>query len=664
MLTNTPQRSGSGAGSGTADAWDEIERLVREVAELARADVDTLDFYQGVLDRAVRALSAAGGVVWRIDDDAGSNILCQIRLKDVLPSDPHNERQHQVLLAGVCSGQDVRLVPPSSGSTTERGGNPSDYAALICPVLVNDAPVAGLELFLRPGSSPAAQQGFLQFLAALGELCAEFERNRELRLLRDREAVWQQFEEFTQRVHTALSTRQLAFTVVNEGRRVIQCDRLTLATKVGERFRLQAVSGLDTLDQRANVVQRLEELTRVACATGEPFWHTEPSPVLSPQMETALTNYLPASRARMLAVLPLKGEATATTPAPILGALIVERFESGRADDAFRQRIAAVTRQTGLALRNTHEHESIPFVSLLRLLRVPMQALKTRKAALIGCGLALLGILAWLIPYEFEVSGQGELQPAMRRNLFAPSDGVVDELKVRPAQQVAKGEVLAVLQSTELDFELSRVLGEKLTVEKRLASIEAARLGGPGETDITKLAAEQEELQIQRKSLLEQQEILKKQQAELSVRSPMAGYVLTWDLDRELLTRPVQRGDLLLTVASLEGDWQLEMQVPDYDIGHVLNAGKKGPIGLPVNFLLASDPGVVYHGTVEKVANAAEVHGTAGPAVQVVVKVKDTVGTAFRPGAKVIPKIQCGQKSIGYVWLHDVIDAVRTRLLF
>lgn len=51
MLTNTPQRPGPGAGSGTADAWDEIERLVREVAELARADVDTLDFYQGVLER-------------------------------------------------------------------------------------------------------------------------------------------------------------------------------------------------------------------------------------------------------------------------------------------------------------------------------------------------------------------------------------------------------------------------------------------------------------------------------------------------------------------------------------------------------------------------------------------------------------------------------------
>jgi hypothetical protein len=33
-------------------------------------------------------------------------------------------------------------------------------------------------------------------------------------------------------------------------------------------------------------------------------------------------------------------------------------------------------------------------------------------------------------------------------------------------------------------------------------------------------------------------------------------------------------------------------------------------------------------------------------------------------GASVSARIQCGQRSLGYVWLHDLIDAVRSKLLF
>jgi hypothetical protein len=35
-----------------------------------------------------------------------------------------------------------------------------------------------------------------------------------------------------------------------------------------------------------------------------------------------------------------------------------------------------------------------------------------------------------------------------------------------------------------------------------------------------------------------------------------------------------------------------------------------------------------------------------------------------RAGARVTARIHCGSRSIGYVWLHDFIDFVRTSLLF
>ena len=32
--------------------------------------------------------------------------------------------------------------------------------------------------------------------------------------------------------------------------------------------------------------------------------------------------------------------------------------------------------------------------------------------------------------------------------------------------------------------------------------------------------------------------------------------------------------------------------------------------------------------------------------------------------ATALPRIHCGKHSLGYVWVHDLIDAIRTRLLF
>jgi hypothetical protein len=36
----------------------------------------------------------------------------------------------------------------------------------------------------------------------------------------------------------------------------------------------------------------------------------------------------------------------------------------------------------------------------------------------------------------------------------------------------------------------------------------------------------------------------------------------------------------------------------------------------------------------------------------------------LRPRATAIPRIYCGQQSLGYVWLHDLIDTIRLQVLF
>ena len=52
------------------------------------------------------------------------------------------------------------------------------------------------------------------------------------------------------------------------------------------------------------------------------------------------------------------------------------------------------------------------------------------------------------------------------------------------------------------------------------------------------------------------------------------------------------------------------------------------------------------------------------PGVLVTVRINRDQIPQLRPGATVLPKIHCGRKPIGYVWFHDLWDALRTQLFF
>jgi len=290
-----------GPASGGANAWVEIEGLIREIAQLTRTDLAAPEFYAALLDRTVRGLAAAGGAVWT---HAGHfSHICQIRLDDCLPGDPDSRQRHQGLLI-TCLGQThARLLPPTS-SASEAAGNPSPYSALLAPVILGEDLMAVIEIFQRPGASPAAQQGYPQFLAAVCELATEYERNRELQSLQDKAAVWGLFEDFMLRLLGATDRRSLAFAVVNEGRRLVPCDRLSLAIRTGRTCRVEAVSGLDSLDRRANAVRHLERLAEVV-TPDEPLWFEGDASQLDPPVQAALERYLPDSKARMVAVVPL-----------------------------------------------------------------------------------------------------------------------------------------------------------------------------------------------------------------------------------------------------------------------------------------------------------------------------------------------------------------------
>ena len=143
-------------------------------------------------------------------------------------------------------------------------------------------------------------------------------------------------------VHKGLDATNTAYTIANEGRRLIDCDRVSVAINRGRKCTIEAVSGQDTFDKRSNVVTLLNRLASAVVATGETVWYTGDTSMMAPQVEEAVQDYVDECHSKAVAVVPLKAPHDASDPTVeprVLGALIVEQIEDSRPREGMQQRI-------------------------------------------------------------------------------------------------------------------------------------------------------------------------------------------------------------------------------------------------------------------------------------------------------------------------------------
>ena len=324
----------------------------------------------------------------------------------------------------------------------------------------------------------------------------------------------------------------------------------------------------------------------------------------------------------------------------------------------------------GLALKNALELESIPFLRFFRGLGWMMGIRRLLKIAVVAGVLAAAVAAAVLVDADFDVVAEGELQPARLRDVFARADGTISDLRVEHGQRVRAGELLAVLRRPQLDLEFKQVLGELQTAQQKLVALETERLQTSRDSDdqrrrYAQATAQEEELRETVRSLNAQYEILKNKQAESEVRSPMDGEVLTWNVQQLLEDRPVSRGQVLLTIGDLSGPWKLDLRLPDQRAGFVLAAKEAQPDKpLDVTYLLVMNPRERYPGTVARLGMRSEATEGNAPFMSVSVDIDRAALENRTPGAGVKASIRCGRRSLGYVWLHDLLDTMRTRLFF
>lgn len=684
----------------------QVNRLAEEIARLSETELGPGEYYGEFLQRVLAAIAAPAGAIWVKTAQGNLQLQYQIRMREVGLDNAENGRQiHDELLRQVVmSGKPALMAPQSGIGTAESGkitpGNPTNHVILLAPIMV-DKEVAGLvEVWQDPNRGQDAQRGFLQFLVRMAALASNYTRNYQLRQMSNQQQVWAQLEAFTRTLHNSLNTTEVAYQISNEGRRIVECDRISVATREGGKPQVRSISGADVIEKRSNLVQLMRKLFDEVMAWDEKLVYSgTKDETLPPKILRALDEYLAESNSKLLVVMPLRDERETNKKKPPRSALMMECFEPQVAPEQLVTRLEVVAKHASSALYNATEYRRIPF----RFLWLPMAKVQEglggkTKAITLGVtfGVILLIMAMIFVPYPLKLEANGELLPKERRWIFAPVAGFVKGFKhdLKPGREVTLNEELVLMYSGELDDKIRTIMRERDTAKAQVAvfSDPANRRGGQEsvsvEVELRKAEITFDQKRDELNRLVERTNAILSKPGYFWIKSPTDGVVLTADFREKLNNRFVQPNEPLLRIGDIntrnpsQKEWEIELKIPQKHVGQVLNAyetrGKNEP--LMVDFLLASDPTSTYKGVlsfddISPEANPGKTdNNEAEPTVlaRVTISGKDipkgymipTKYLATGTGTEVHSRIRCGNYPMGYSMFYGVYEFVYEKVIF
>ena len=231
------------------------------LGQLARSPLDPEQFYERTLVECVRALSAVSGAAWLRAPNGALRPAAHVNWPgEEIAADAAARRDHEALLSSAAAAG--RVITSEAGTLLA----PVRIATHDTEVDPARSTVAILEITPRAGASPATYRGYEQFLTAVCDLAAEYHAFHELGRLRRNDNYREELVRFGSLVHRSIELTPTAYTIANEGRRVIGCDRLSVLAATGRKSRLLATSGASHVERRSVAARRMEELAELVAA--------------------------------------------------------------------------------------------------------------------------------------------------------------------------------------------------------------------------------------------------------------------------------------------------------------------------------------------------------------------------------------------------------------
>ncbi|MEW4529526.1 HlyD family efflux transporter periplasmic adaptor subunit [Maioricimonas sp. JC845] len=642
------------------------------------------DQFQRTLTESLGGWCRAQAVaVWSVESNTAPQLVMDSQVRGMALKEPDDWKAHQELIGRVVSHQKPALVAPHSNHFEVTEGvfvNTTDFELMLVPLRLDARRWLVFEVFRSPGTEPQASRNELARMAHLCEFPLDYFRGLELRKLAAQSQNAQVREQLLPQLHRGLNVARTAFRIVNEGRQLVGCDRMSVLVPRSGHLKMEAISDQDTINYRSNLVQALTRAASEA-GDGEALVYVKSNEPAPEWVDELLAHYGADAQPVGLCVAPLRtidnsaqaaqlADAETDGPATrLVGVIILEQFDKPETFPAMLQRLQQVAPHFAAGLENSLEHEQIfllPLWKSLGRLRDSMTAARlTKTALLVGVLVAAIVALA-MVPLELRLKASGQLRAAERRGVFATEAGVVREVKVQHGDVVDQGTPLLVLENTDLEMSLEHseaLLAEAREQLKRLqAEREATGLPRDRRIQISGQIAEVNE-RIQH--LQQQAERTRSRIDQLTVRAPIEGMITSWQPDRGLLNRPVEVGTELLYQIDDDGKWVLELDVPEENAGYLLRRlGELGEDGrIEVTYVLSTHPRRRFRGWIVDVSTRTDVDADEH-VVSATVELDPEDLPPLREGAEVTARLDCGQHAAGFVWFREVIEFIHTRLLF
>lgn len=621
---------------------DRIRQWVDEIHSATACAIEPIEFLRYAMPRILQAMGAEGIGVWawtpendwrliealqlpcslfdstgsiheRIDlpsnptpplttlDELEVRLASAIYLSNEEPTNSqrslHNSMrpsaEHKLLLEEVRREKQPLLIPPGEiVVSSHRPRSPVGSLLLISPISMQvDGGELWLEIVQPPSGGPASQRGYLRFASQMSELIAEYFKQHRTRLLEKERryiaSMRQLLDSFSCQPHSSLS-KALQSIQTEE-----QAEHVILMRRQRRGWRVIALAGVERLDRRSDALRETESVAGFVDkeSSGKPLFDAGTE---SRAADSQWRQSLGVARYAWL-----KPFAVDTTRVADGGSTIQSMFDSSLSLPETIDNNSDV----GVALLITWPSDVIPYrdyaqrasLTLKLLANVPSPSnplrdivrssrfasiralMRVRTLAIASLLLAILGILA--IPVPIQIETNAILAPQSVQEVFAPEEGIVEEVLVRHGQRVRAGDICVKLNSPKLLAEKDQALATHAKTEQRLREVSDRLLRDRSLTAQQRDALESERTALEEIYALELSTLalIESQCKALLVTAPNDGIIETWDIESNLRNRPMRLGQWLLTIRDDASGWLFETDIPEYKLEELNRSSSASP---------------------------------------------------------------------------------------
>ena len=436
----------------------------------------------------------------------------------------------------------------------------------------------------------------------------------------------------TQRLNQEPHFLQMALSLCNDLAVRFDCDRVCLGWVDRRYVRLTAVSHIEKFDRKASAAYDLELAMEEALAQEVAIRY--PETVATRQVNRAHERYARQHGVPQLMSVPLRlGD-------QVIGVLGLER-RAGHLSEAQAWELGLISQSCLHQLQQLRQRErwfGLRWRDAWRDWRSSVFGPQHTSWKLVGMSSLVLLLALVFVPWNYRVDAGVALRSKDMLFMPAPFDGFLRRVHVEVGDAVAKGAVLAELDTRDL------------LIEESMAAADAGRYAREAEKAMAarQLAEMQIALARQQQSV-SRVELVRHQLAHAQLKAPYAGIVVEGELKKNL-GAPVRKGDLMLKLAQLDDNY-VELEIDQVDV-HEVGLGTRG------EFALVGQPDQRFALVIDRIDPAAtqregrNVYLARG-------RVESPPQAWWRPGMGGNAKLEAGERRLIWVLTHRTVRFLR-----